>query len=126
LLERVMAIEDVVYNVDGSVAAYRMSDGRMRVKLPTMTPAAPAAPMEHSALPDGAGEVPAGAHARRDRFLVYAIILLGSAALGLLGDVPGGYILPRGIMGFFAVVGITSVVVDIQLRASKRKPRSPS
>jgi hypothetical protein len=29
-------------------------------------------------------------------------------------------------MGFFAVVGITSVVVDIQLRASKRKPRSPS
>jgi hypothetical protein len=121
-----MAIEDVVYNVDGSVAAYRMSDGRMRVKLPTRAPAAPAAPMEHSCTPASMGEIPASAHARRVRFLVYAIILLGSAALGLLGDVPGGYILPRGIMGFFAGVGITSVVMDIRLRASKRKPRSPS
>jgi hypothetical protein len=53
---------------------------------------------------------------------VYAIILLGSAALGLVRDVPGGYILPREIMEFIAVVGISSVVVDIRLRALKRAP----
>jgi len=116
-----MAIEDVIRNADGSIAAYRMSDGRIKEKLPRLTPVAPLRSSEQAA----STPVKARVAVRRERLLVYAVILLGSAALGVLRDVPGGYILPREIMGVIAMVGLTSVVVDVLLQGFKRGPRAP-
>jgi hypothetical protein len=115
-----MSIEDVVRNADGSIAAYRMSDGRMREKQPRLSSDAPSMPPEQA--PANPAQVRVAI--RRERFLLYAIILLGSAALGVLRDVPGGYILPRETMGVIAAFGITSVAVDVLLLGLKRKPRA--
>jgi hypothetical protein len=115
-----MAIEDVVRNADGSIAAYRMSDGRMREKQPRFSPVAPSMSPEQAPANPGQARVAV----RRERLLVYATILVGSAALGVLRDVPGGYILPREIMGVIAAVGITSVALDVLLLGLKRKPRT--
>jgi len=109
LLERKMAIEDVVHNVDGSVAAYRMTDGRMREKLPGSAPSGrvPQTQPEGSSGRPFVREVSVRSCRKMLRLASIALLMLCLAVLGMVVEAVWVYgHLPREMNGFMPVFSI--------------------